>query len=153
MKSALLLVGLLLVCACGKNDGPSDPAAPRTSNETPESDLPRPGLYAVHMTPEIIGNAPPVPIPQESQQACYTPLRMERPDAFFLADAQSCRREEYRVGNGEVFARMSCDVDGVPVPFELRGSYDRDRAELVGDMIYADGVARTTRRLTRVGDC
>ena len=117
------------------------------------SDLPTPGLYSVSVTPQIIGNAPPVTIPAESHQACYPKSTMERPDTFLLASVQGCQRQEFRVEGGEVYARLTCSDEDGDYPFEIRGSYDTEGAEVVGDMTFSDGSIRVNRTLKRIGDC
>jgi len=155
MNRAFVLALTVLLAGCGSRSGPAEPDN-KAEATGQSSNLPRPGLYEATMIPEVIGNAPPVTIPQETKRACFTASAMTQPDIFFLADTFSCNRDEVRIADGEVTARLRCnapDWEVQDVPFELHGTYNRDGAELTGDLSFPDGTLRTTRILKRIGDC
>jgi hypothetical protein len=159
MRTGVVVAAALALAGCDGvqinigNESGDAAAAEGAAKTLARKDLPQPGLYAVSVIPQLIGNVPPLTIPAENHQACYPAATMERPDKFMLASIQSCMRQEFRVEGGQVYARLTCSDEDGEYPFEIRGTYGPDGAELTGDMIFSDGSIRVYRTLKRVGDC
>lgn len=159
MHRWLLALALLTIAGCddvsiSMNQATSAASANGMSKASERQNLPRAGRYTVNVIPQFIGEAPPMsasPLAPQNYETCY-PASLT-PDDLFGASDSSCRGEESRAENGEVYSRMVCDFGNGPIPSELRGSYDTESAEMVGDVTYPDGTIRVTRTLKRIGDC
>jgi len=151
MRSYLVVVSSLLLSACGSND-----VSNTTGNgqgNSAATDLPRPGLYQVTETSQIIGDSTGIPGEPQTRQVCYS----EHPEnAFLSTTGMNCTGEDVRIRDGTIDVTMRCTTPGTDVqnsPFELRGSYDKDSAEATGDVIVQQGMIRLTTKLERIGDC
>jgi len=151
MRLYLMVAGTLFLSACGSGDVSN--TAGNAQAAAAASDLPRPGLYRVTETSQVVGDTGAVPGPPETHQTCYS----EHPEKAFLSlTGMNCTGEDVSMRHGTIDVTMHCTTPGTAVqdsPYELRGSYDKNSAEGTADVILQQGMVRLTTKLERIGDC
>ena len=183
MKSALLLLGFVFVCACGKSDSGATSAADqantnslaetamdRGERDAPQADesftLKAGGWATDYGTPNFSQTAIPPDGVQEivSEMStgfdyCLPAATASAPDAEFFSGSPNggCSYDTISFGGGKFEGVMRCDGDELRQSIQFSGTYDPESYQMSSVMTISDGQASMTVALSqsgrRVGNC
>ena len=97
----------------------------------------------------------------ETLQSCLTPEQAKQPkEDFFAGKDKSCRYDHFRMGGGEIDARMNCSAGGMQQVMTMKGNYSPEsyqmRMELAADADSGPAGGMTMKMRVdarRIGEC